>query len=118
MSRRRKLKTKIYEIEIESLSHEGRGISHIDNKVIFTRGALPGEKVVASRTLSRAKYEEADVVEIIIPHRIELNQSAQYTAYVAAAHFNTCRVIIKSMQKMIGFKAPFLVRQKYSRKNG
>ena len=65
MSRRRKLKTKIYEIEIESLSHEGRGISHIDNKVIFTRGALPGEKVVASRTLSRAKYEEADVVEVI-----------------------------------------------------
>jgi len=67
MSRRRKLKSKIYEIEIESLSHEGRGISHIDNKVIFTRGALPGEKVVASRTLSRAKYEEADVVEVIKP---------------------------------------------------
>ena len=65
MSRRRKFKAKIYEIEIESLSHEGRGISHIDNKVIFTRGALPGEKVVASRTLSRAKYEEADVVEVI-----------------------------------------------------
>ena len=67
MSRRRKLKSKIYEIEIESLSHEGRGISHIDNKVIFTRGALPGEKVMASRTLSRAKYEEADVVEVIEP---------------------------------------------------
>ena len=67
MSRRRKLKSKIYEIEIESLSHEGRGISHIDNKVIFTRGALPGEKVIASRTLSRAKYEEADVVEVIEP---------------------------------------------------
>ena len=67
MSRRRKLKSKIYEIEIESLSHEGRGISHIDNKVIFTRGALPGEKVIASRTLSRAKYEEADVVEVIKP---------------------------------------------------
>ena len=67
MSRRRKLKSKIYEIEIEALSHEGRGISHIDNKVIFTRGALPGEKVVASRTLSRAKYEEADIVEVIEP---------------------------------------------------
>ena len=67
MSRRRKLKNKVYEIEIESLSHEGRGISHIDNKVIFTRGALPGEKVIASRTLSRAKYEEADVVEVIEP---------------------------------------------------
>ena len=73
MSRRRKLKPKVYEIQIESLSHEGRGISHIDNKVIFTRGALPGEKVIASRTLSRAKYEEADVVEVIesSPDRIE-----------------------------------------------
>jgi len=73
MSRRRKLKAKVYEIDIESLSHEGRGISHNENKVIFTRGALPGEKVVASRTLSRAKYEEADVVEILepSPDRIE-----------------------------------------------
>ena len=67
MSRRRKLKSKSYEIMIESLSHEGRGISHIDNKIIFTRGALPGEKVIASRTLSRAKYEEADVTEILEP---------------------------------------------------
>ena len=73
MSRRRKLKPKVYEIDIESLSHEGRGISHIDNKVIFTRGALPGERVVASRTLSRAKYEEAEIVEVIksSPERIE-----------------------------------------------
>ena len=73
MSRRRKLKPKVYEIDIESLSHEGRGISHIDNKVIFTRGALPGERVVASRTLSRAKYEEAEIVEVIksSPDRIE-----------------------------------------------
>ena len=73
MSRRGKLKAKVYEIDIESLSHEGRGISHNENKVIFTRGALPGEKVVASRTLSRAKYEEADVVEILepSPDRIE-----------------------------------------------
>ena len=67
MSRRRKLKSKSYEIEIESLSHEGRGISHMDNNVIFTRGALPVEKVIASRTLSRAKYEEADVTEILEP---------------------------------------------------
>mgnify|MGYP001809048848 FL=1 len=73
MARRRKAKSKVYELNIESLSHEGRGISHYDNKIIFTRGALPGEKVIASRTLSRAKYEEADIVEILqsSPDRIE-----------------------------------------------
>ena len=73
MARRRKLKEKIYELDIESLSHEGRGISHYDNKIIFTRGALPGEKVIASRSQSRSKYEEADMIEILkkSPDRIE-----------------------------------------------
>ena len=73
MGRRRKVKAKTYELDIETLSHEGRGISHFDEKVIFTRGALPGEKVLADRTLSRAKYEEADIVEILeaSPDRIE-----------------------------------------------
>jgi len=28
MARRRKVKSKVYELNIESLSHEGRGISH------------------------------------------------------------------------------------------
>ena len=67
MGRRRKVKAKTYELDIETLSHEGRGISHFDDKIIFTRGALPGEKVIANRSLSRAKYEEADVVEILTP---------------------------------------------------
>ena len=73
MSRRRKVKPKVYEISIESLSNEGRGISHYDDKIIFTRGALPGERVIASRSLSRAKYEEADVVDILesSPDRIK-----------------------------------------------
>ena len=73
MARRRKAKSKVYELNIESLSHEGRGISHYENKIIFTRGALPGEKVIVSRSLSRAKYEEADIVEILqpSPDRIE-----------------------------------------------
>jgi len=67
MGRRRKVKAKTYELDIETLSHEGRGISHFDDKIIFTRGALPGEKIIANRSLSRAKYEEADVVEILTP---------------------------------------------------
>jgi 23S rRNA (uracil1939-C5)-methyltransferase len=73
MGRRRKVKAKTYELDIETLSHEGRGISHFDDKIIFIRGTLPGEKVIASRSLSRAKYEEADVVEILTssPDRIE-----------------------------------------------
>jgi 23S rRNA (uracil1939-C5)-methyltransferase len=65
MSRRRKPKPKSYKLEIESLSHEGRGIAHLDEKVIFVSGALPGEKVLAGRVFSRAKFEEADVKEVL-----------------------------------------------------
>ncbi|MDC9727318.1 MAG: 23S rRNA (uracil(1939)-C(5))-methyltransferase RlmD [Candidatus Thioglobus sp.] len=65
MGRRRKPKAKTYELTIESLSHEGRGIAHLDEKVIFVSGALPGETVIADRSFSRAKFEEADVKEVI-----------------------------------------------------
>ncbi|EEZ80308.1 MAG: RNA methyltransferase [uncultured Candidatus Thioglobus sp.] len=65
MGRRRKPKAKTYELEIESLSHEGRGIAHFEEKVIFVSGALPGETVIADRTFSRAKFEEADVKEVL-----------------------------------------------------
>ncbi|MBE8190121.1 MAG: 23S rRNA (uracil(1939)-C(5))-methyltransferase RlmD [Candidatus Thioglobus sp.] len=66
MGKRRKPKAKTYELEIESLSNEGRGIAHFEEKVIFVSGALPGEKVIANRVFSRAKFEEADVVEILL----------------------------------------------------
>jgi 23S rRNA (uracil1939-C5)-methyltransferase len=67
MGRKRKPKAKTYELEIKSLSHEGRGIAHFEEKVIFVSGALPGEKVIADRTFSRAKFEEADVREVLEP---------------------------------------------------
>lgn len=63
---RRKLKPKTYELDIKSLSHEGRGIARFEDKVIFVSGALPNETVIANRSFSRAKFEEADVQEILV----------------------------------------------------
>ena len=30
-------------VTVESLDQEGRGVAHVDGKVIFIEGALPGE---------------------------------------------------------------------------
>jgi len=106
MSRRRRLKSKSYEIEIESLSHEGRGISHMDNKVIFTRGALPGEKVIASRTCLELSMRRRTLPKYLSLLLTESSQSARFMEYVAAAHFSTYRAKIKLMQNRTGFKAP------------
>lgn len=72
MRKSRKIKDKIYQLKIETLSAEGRGIAHFEDKVIFVHGALPGEQVIAKRAFSRAKFEEAETIEVLnpSPHRI------------------------------------------------
>lgn len=50
---------------IESLDHEGRGVAHVDGKVVFIDGGLPGERVDYAVHRSRPKYELADAGRIV-----------------------------------------------------
>lgn len=71
--RRKKLPTQPVQATIESLSHDGRGISHIDGKVIFIAQSLPGEEVMFRYTSQRGKFDEGAAIEILqaSPQRIE-----------------------------------------------
>jgi 23S rRNA (uracil1939-C5)-methyltransferase len=71
--RRKKLPTQPVQATIESLSHDGRGITHIDGKVTFIARALPGEEVMFRYTSQRGKFDEGDAIEILqaSPQRIE-----------------------------------------------
>lgn len=60
-------KHKIYELSIEKLTDDGRGLAKLGEKDIFVSGALAKEKITAKRTLSRKNYEYAQVVEILEP---------------------------------------------------
>ncbi|MEN6585434.1 MAG: 23S rRNA (uracil(1939)-C(5))-methyltransferase RlmD [Sulfuricella sp.] len=51
---------------IESLDHEGRGIAHVEGKVIFIEGALPGEKVTYSVFKKKPSYEMATMKEVVL----------------------------------------------------
>ena len=61
------------ELDIESLSHEGRGIARINGKTVFVSGALPGERVLARVLRGRRKFDEASTLEVLqaSPARIE-----------------------------------------------
>lgn len=50
---------------IESLDNEGRGVAHVDGKVIFIEGALPGELVEYSSFHRKPSYEKANVSRVI-----------------------------------------------------
>jgi 23S rRNA (uracil1939-C5)-methyltransferase len=52
-------------VTIESLAHDGRGVAHVDGKVIFIDEALPGEDVEFVYTESHKDYAEGKVVTLL-----------------------------------------------------
>ncbi|WP_165856970.1 23S rRNA (uracil(1939)-C(5))-methyltransferase RlmD [Marinobacter sp. JSM 1782161] len=59
--------------DIEKLSHDGRGIAHLDGKIQFVDGALPGEKVMAKYVGTRRSFDELRATEVTeaSPDRVE-----------------------------------------------
>lgn len=57
--------TQRFEVVVESLDLEGRGIAHRDGKAAFIDGALPGERVVYELTKSKPRYELGRTVAVI-----------------------------------------------------
>lgn len=52
-------------LNIEKLSHEGRGIAHLNGKVVFVEEALPDEVVTAIYTQRRESFDQARTTEVI-----------------------------------------------------
>lgn len=71
--RRRKIPTELQQAEITDLSHDGRGVAHINDKAVFIHGALPGETVVFRYTESHRRFDMGVVEEVLeaSPDRVE-----------------------------------------------
>jgi 23S rRNA (uracil1939-C5)-methyltransferase len=80
--RQRSLPREPQVFEIEKLSHEGRGMSRHEGRIVFIDGALPGETVRAEFTTVKGSYAEARTVEVVTP--------AAERVTPACPHFNTC----------------------------
>jgi len=64
-SRKQRLPQEPFPATIESLSHEGRGVAHIDGKATFISGALPGEKVTFIYTSKSRSHDEGKINSVI-----------------------------------------------------
>lgn len=62
---RRLAKGERVELKIDSLAHGGAGVGRSDGFVVFARGGLPGDTVVAQVTMSKKRFAEARVVEVL-----------------------------------------------------
>jgi 23S rRNA (uracil1939-C5)-methyltransferase len=69
MARRRRKSAKLNAdpviTRIESLSHDGRGITHINDKVVFVDGALAGEKISFRYIATHRNFDEGKVDEVL-----------------------------------------------------
>lgn len=67
---------------IESLSHDARGVAHVNGKAVFIDGALPGEEVLFCYLKRKANYDEGSTVHVIkaSPERVS----------PGCAHFGVC----------------------------
>jgi 23S rRNA (uracil1939-C5)-methyltransferase len=70
------------ETDITDLSHDGRGVAHVNGKAVFVTGALAGERVRLRFTGKHRHYDEATVEEILLrsPNRVTPR----------CAHFGVC----------------------------
>jgi len=70
------------EVDIEDLSHDGRGVARVEGKAVFVTGALAGERVRMKVSGKHRHYDEAIVEEVLVasPDRVAPK----------CAHFGIC----------------------------
>jgi len=80
--KKRKLPEDPVKVTIESFTHDGRGVAHVDGKAVFIDEALPGEELEFIYTDSRKDYAEGKVESLFTqsPDRGE----------AACPHFGRC----------------------------
>lgn len=67
---------------IESLAHDGRGVTHIDGKAVFIDDALPGEKVEFVYSRKKRKFDEGKLHTLIT--------SSEHRVTPKCKHFGLC----------------------------
>lgn len=68
----------MYQLRIESLDHEGRGVAHHEGKAIFVDGALPGEIVEASPYRKKPGFELATLGKVLKPSAMRTDPQCAY----------------------------------------
>jgi 23S rRNA (uracil1939-C5)-methyltransferase len=71
-----------FELDIQDLSHDGRGVGRVEGKAVFVSGALPGERVRVRQTGRNRHFDEAETLEVLVasPDRVAPR----------CPHFGTC----------------------------
>jgi 23S rRNA (uracil1939-C5)-methyltransferase len=72
----------VFDLDIDGLTHDGRGVGRREGKAVFVSGALPGETVRAEQTGRNRHFDEAKTLAVLKP--------ADERVPARCPHFGTC----------------------------
>jgi len=104
--RRNKIPEGLFKADIESLSHEGRGVSHVNEKVVFIDNALPDEEVEFKYVSTRAKFSEGVTENVLKANEQRIEPGCEYFGYCGG-----CSLQHMSAEAQIEHKQSVLLEQ-------
>ncbi len=69
------------ELDIEKMAYGGRGIARLDGFVIFVRGTVPGDRILARIFKKKKDYAEAALVELLDASSDRIETACPYAGY-------------------------------------
>ncbi|ORU94132.1 MAG: 23S rRNA (uracil(1939)-C(5))-methyltransferase [Cycloclasticus sp. symbiont of Poecilosclerida sp. N] len=86
-NRRKKLPPQTATADIQSLAHDGKGVAHVDGKVVFIANALPGEQVVFEYTRKKKDIAEGRVTEVLKASEDRVEPGCQHYSICGGCSF-------------------------------
>jgi 23S rRNA (uracil1939-C5)-methyltransferase len=80
-------KEDIIELWIDKMAFGGQGVARLDGLVVFVKGAVPGDRVLARIVKKKKDYADAELVEVIGPSTDRVKPPCPYNGFCGGCNY-------------------------------
>jgi len=80
-------KEDIVEVWVDRMAYGGQGVARMDGLVIFVKGAVPGDRVLARIIKKKKDYADADLIEVIAPSLDRVKAPCPYNGFCGGCNY-------------------------------
>jgi 23S rRNA (uracil1939-C5)-methyltransferase len=78
-----------YEFYIQKLAFGGAGLARVDNYVVFIKGTIPGDRVIARVFKRKTAFAEARLIRILEPSQQRITPPCRYFGWCGGCNWQT-----------------------------
>ena len=84
-------KGNVVEVGIDKMAYGGQGIGRVNGFVVFVKGAVPGDRIMARVYRKKKDYAEASLQEILAPSADRIEAACPYSGYCGGCQWQHVR---------------------------